>query len=46
MNLNLPIALHNAFKAATAAEGKNMSGVVVEFIQKYVAGYSPKGQRK
>jgi hypothetical protein len=49
MNLNVPIELHNTFKSATAAEGKNMTDVLLEFIQEYVARYSspkPKGRRK
>jgi hypothetical protein len=49
MNLNVPIELHNGFKSATAAEGQNMTDVLLEFIQKYVAEHSspkPKGRRK
>jgi hypothetical protein len=48
MNLNVPIQLHNAFKSATAAEGQNMTDVLIEFIESYVARYSPKpqGRRK
>lgn len=48
MNLNVPIQLHNAFKSATAAEGQNMTDVLIEFIENYVARYSPKpqGRRK
>jgi len=29
--------LHNAFKAATAAQGVDMTTVLLEFIQDYVA---------
>ena len=29
--------LHNAFKAATAAQGLEMTAVLMEFIQSYVA---------
>jgi len=36
MNLNVPLSLHDAFKAATAAQGKNMTDVLMEFIQEYV----------
>ena len=36
MNLNIPLNLHNAFKAITAAQGKNMTDVLTEFIQHYV----------
>ena len=49
MNLNVPIELHNAFKSVTAAEGQNMTDVLLDFIQKYVADHpSPKtrGRRK
>ena len=42
MNLNVPIELHNAFKAATAAEGKNMTDILLEFIQSYVGKHAPK----
>lgn len=46
MNLNVPIDLHNAFKAVTAAKGENMTDVLMEFIKSYVAKHSPKGRRK
>jgi hypothetical protein len=49
MNLNVPIELHNAFKSTTAAEGKNMTDILLDFIQKYVMEHSspkPKGRRK
>ncbi len=49
MNLNVPLELHNAFKSTTAAQGQNMTDVLLEFIQEYVAKYSsskPKGRRK
>lgn len=36
MNLNVKVSLHDAFKAATAAEGKNMTDVLIEFINDYV----------
>jgi predicted HicB family RNase H-like nuclease len=36
MNLNVDIALHDAFKAATAAQGKKMTDVLIEFIRDYV----------
>ena len=43
MNVNVPIELHNSFKSATAAQGQNMTDVLMEFIQNYVAKYSPEG---
>jgi hypothetical protein len=51
MNLNVPVELHNAFKAATAAQGLNMTDVLLEHIQQYVADYGqatkkPKGRRQ
>ena len=51
MNLNVPVDLHNSFKSATAAEGKNMTDVLLEFIEQYVADNAqgtkkPKGRRQ
>ena len=37
VNINVEINLHNAFKAATAAQGVDMTTVLMEFIQEYVA---------
>jgi hypothetical protein len=49
MNLNVPVELHNAFKSVTAAQGSNMTDILLEYIRGYVAKYSspkPKGRRK
>jgi len=48
MNLNVPVELHNSFKAATAARGQNMTDELLKFIESYIAKYSPKtkGRRK
>ncbi|MDR3717441.1 MAG: plasmid partition protein ParG [Bryobacteraceae bacterium] len=48
MNLNVPVELHNAFKAATAAKGQNMTDELLKFIQSYIVKYAPKpkGRRK
>ena len=48
MNLNVPIELHNTFKSVTASQGKNMTDVLLEFIQNYVEKHAakPKGRRK
>lgn len=48
MNLNVPVELHNSFKSVTAAQGQNMTDVLLEFIQNYVTKNSPKpkGRRK
>ncbi len=36
VNVNVEVNLHNAFKAATAAQGVDMTTVILEFIQDYV----------
>lgn len=48
MNLNVEAEIHNRFKAATAAQDLNKTGVLLEFIENYIAKYSPKpkGRRK
>lgn len=48
MNLNVPVGLHNNFKSVTAAQGANMTDVLLEFIQNYVAKHATKskGRRK
>ena len=39
MNINIDLDLHNAFKAATAARGENMTDEILKFIEDYVARY-------
>jgi ParG len=49
MNLNVPIELHNTFKAVTASQGLNMTDVLMAYIKEYVEKHlSPKqkGRRK
>jgi hypothetical protein len=47
MNLNVHIELHNSFKASTAARGLDMTTVLLEFIEGYVAKKpSPKPKRR
>jgi len=49
MNLNVPVELHNAFKAATAAHGLNMTDELLKYIQSYVDKYGQsarKGRRQ
>ena len=48
MNLNVPVELHNNFKSVTAAQGQNMTDVLLKYIENYVTKYSPKpkGRRK
>ncbi len=36
MNLNVPLQLHNDFKSATAAQGENMTDVLMRYIKQYV----------
>jgi len=48
MNLNVPVELHNSFKAATAAQGQNMTDVLMAYIEEYVARHiqpAKKGRR-
>ncbi len=49
MNLNVPVDLHDAFKAAVAARGENMTNILMAFIEDYVKknGVQPvkKGRR-
>ena len=49
MNVNVETGLHNAFKAATAAQGLDMTVVLLLFIEGYVAKYGsapkPKSRR-
>jgi hypothetical protein len=45
LNMNVPRNLHDAFKAATAAEGKQMTDVLMEFIRDYVER-RPAGQQR
>lgn len=46
MNLNVPVELHNQFKSVTAAQGENMTDVLLEFIRNYIRyAAKPKGRR-
>lgn len=45
MNLNVETDLHNAFKAATAAQGKSITEVLLEFIRDYAEKNSPGSPR-
>ncbi len=44
VNVNIDASLHRAFKVAVAAQGKEMTDVLLEFIKRYVAdhGLMPK----
>jgi len=46
MNLNVPLELHNSFKSLTAAQGENMTDVLLEFIQQYVDKHTPKQKER
>ncbi len=46
MNLNVETSLHDAFKSATAAEGKKMTDVLIEFIQQYVERHPTQSLKK
>jgi len=46
MNLNVPVPLHNAFKAATATRGQNMTDELLKFIRSYVDKHSTKSTRR
>ena len=42
----LAISGDNVRKTATAAQGKNMTDVLIEFIQQYVHEHYPKGLKR
>jgi hypothetical protein len=42
MNLNVPTKLHKQFKISTVIQGKDMTEVLIEFIQQYVDKHYPK----
>jgi len=46
VNINVEVNLHNAFKAATAAQGVDMTTVLMEFIQNYVARHGSAAPQK
>jgi len=46
LNINLELSLHNAFKAATAARGENMTDVLLDYIRDYVARYGITPKKK
>ena len=45
LNINIPFSIHNAFKAATAARGENMTDVLLELIEDYIKKHEKKGRR-
>ena len=46
LNINIPTELHRSFKSATAAQGLEMTDVLMEFILKYVAKSGSGAPRK
>ena len=46
MNVNVPTELHNQFKAAAASKGLEMTVVLLDFIQKYVAKHETIAPKK
>ena len=46
MNINVEVRLHDHFKAATAAQGKNMTDVLMQFIKEYVEKNLPEQLRR
>jgi hypothetical protein len=46
VNINVEVNLHNAFKAATAARGVDMTTVLMEFIKGYVAKHESTTAKK
>ncbi len=46
MNLNVPSKLHHAFKITTVVQGKDMTTVLIDFIQQYVDKHYPKDLSK
>jgi predicted HicB family RNase H-like nuclease len=41
LNIRIAVELHNAFKAATASQGKEMTPILLEFIEQYVTKHMP-----
>jgi hypothetical protein len=46
VNINLEVNLHNAFKAATAAQGVDMTTVLQQFSESYVARHGATAPQK
>ncbi len=46
MNINVEVSLHNAFKAAAAMQGTEMTEVLLEFIRSYVQKHTPGALKK
>ena len=46
LNIHIDLELHKAFKAATADRGENMTDVLLQFIEGYVAKYGVAPKKK
>lgn len=46
VNINVEVSLHNRFKAAAAAQGVDMTTVLQQFIESYVARYGASAPQK
>jgi predicted HicB family RNase H-like nuclease len=46
LNVNISEELHRRFKSATAAQGLEMTDVILEWIQKYVDKNGPAAAKK
>ena len=46
MNINVPVDLHDAFKAATAVQGENMTDVLMKFIEDYISKHGVEPKKK
>ncbi|MGO9442702.1 MAG: plasmid partition protein ParG [Terriglobales bacterium] len=46
LNMHVPRDLHDAFKAATAAEGQQMTDVLLDYIRRYVEQHQPTKWRR
>ena len=46
LNLNLPDELHTKFKLACASQGKKMTEIAQALVEKYVAEFSVRVEKK
>ena len=46
VNINIPTSLHRQFKSATAAEGTDMTRVLVAYIREYLEKRSPASKQR
>jgi hypothetical protein len=46
LNINVPIELHSSFKATTALRGLEMTVVLLQFMEDYVAKFGYAQQKK